>query len=158
MGRAKPFKNGYLLIAIMVVSMMTVFTLGQQPASTPDAQTLKMLSIAESQHEIVQLLIQKGEYEKALDEYRAILDLKLPAAYDEAVFKEIVIVARKFYDANQKELAYQALDLGFDRLKSADLKAKILSVKAGLLKKDGRIERAIETYKKEIELREKQIR
>ncbi len=84
-----------------------------------------------------------------------ILDLDLPATYEEAVFKEIVIVTKKLYDAGQKEYAYEVLELGFNSLKAAELRARVLNVKAGLLKRDGRLDEAIQTYKQEVELREK---
>jgi len=116
---------------------------------------VKQLSIAETQHEIIQLLIQKGEYDKAITELQVILDLNLPVAFEEAIFKEIVIVTKKLYESGQKEHAYEVLELGFNSLKTMDFRARVLNVKAGLLKRDGRLDEAIQTYKQEVELREK---
>jgi tetratricopeptide (TPR) repeat protein len=143
----------------LCVSMLLVFSSFSlciaADDSTPDAATLKLLSIAETQHEIIQLLIQKEQYTKAMEEYRGILGLNLPVRYEEAVFKEIAIVTRKFYERGQKDLAYQSLAMGFDALQTPELRARVLNIKASLLKKDGRIDEAIEVYRQEVELREK---
>lgn len=142
------------VLGLLLVTMTCLFSLPPDSAA-PDENTMKLLSIAETQHEIIQLLIQKENFPKALQELRTILDLNLPVRYEDAVFKEIVIVGRKLYDRGQKDLAYQSLEMGFNSLKTVEFKARILSVKAGLLKQDGKLDEAIETYKQEVELREK---
>jgi len=120
-----------------------------------DAKAIKLLSIAESQHEIIQLLIQKKEYGKAIEELRTIIALNLPEVYEEAVCKEILIVTKKLYGLGQTDFAYQALEIGFTGLKSAEYRARILNVKAFMLKRDGKIDEAIAVYKQEVELRER---
>jgi len=154
----KPVSRAHSVVIIGLMLLFFVPVLLSSPPDTsppPDENTLKLLSIAETQHEIIQLLIQKENYTKALHELRTILDLNLPVRYEDAIFKEIVIVCKKFYDHGQKELAYQSLEMGYASLKTVEFKARILSVKAGLLKQDGKIDEAIETYKQEVELREK---
>jgi tetratricopeptide (TPR) repeat protein len=137
-----------------IILMIPAVAAPQESADQPDPTTLKQLSIAYSQHEIVQLLIQKGDYQKAFSEFSVILDLGLPEQYEEAVFKEIVIVAKKFFDEGQSRFAYEALQKGFDSLRRIDFKARLLNVKASLLKREGKIDEAIKTYKQEVALRE----
>jgi len=150
------FRAGILFCSMLL--LLAAVPMGQpEDTESPGQATLKQLSIAYSQHEIVQLLIQKGDYEKAIEEYKVILDLKLPGQYEDAVFKEIVIVTKKLYELGQKELAYTALMMGFGRLQTIELKARVLNVKASLLKKDGKLDKAIQTYKEEVTLREKAL-
>jgi len=159
MDAAKQFqRTGKRMLLFVIGLMVCLATYGPAAAgdsTAVDARTVKQLSIAETQHEIIQLLIQKGEYDKAIAELQVILDLNLPVAFEEAVFKEIVIVTKKLYDSDQKEHAYEVLELGFNSLKTTDFRARVLNVKAGLLKRDGRLDEAIQTYKQEVELREK---
>ena len=117
----------------------------------------QLLSIAESKHEIIQLLLSRGEYRQAFAEFKVILDLRLPVKFEEAVMKEAVIVAKRLFDAGQKDLAYQALEMTFKQLHVLECKAKILNMKAVLLKTEGRTEEAIEAYREEVELRENSI-
>lgn len=138
---------------LLVFSSFSLYIAAEDPE--PDAATMKLLSIAETQHEIIQLLIQKEQYAKAMEEYRAILELNLPEKYEEAVFKEIAIVTKKLYERGQKEYAYQALTMGFSALQGVEFKARVLNIKASLLKKDGRIDEAIKAYRQEVDLREK---
>ena len=147
---------GVLLVVGLLIFISAVPVVAQR--NNIDSRVLKKLSIAETQHEIVQLLIEKGDYKKAVKEVKTIFDLKLPAQYDEAVFKEIVIVAKKLYDKGQRDLAYYVIDDGYKALNTTEYKAKTLNVKAALLKKDGKIEEAIEVFKKEVELREKDLK
>lgn len=143
-----------LWFILLMFSANPVMASADQSPEQPDAATIKKLSIAYSQHEIVQLLIQKGEHDKALQEFFVILNLGLPALYEEAVFKEIVIVAKKFFETGQSAYAYDALQKGFESLKNVDYQARLLNVKASLLKREGNIDEAIKTYKLEVALRE----
>jgi tetratricopeptide (TPR) repeat protein len=144
-----------VLKGVLLLALATAAILGQSaPGPSVDDATLRLLSIAESQHEIIQLLIQKGDFKRAMQEFRVIMDLRLPLRFEEALMKETVIVARKLYDRGQKEMAYQVLEIGFRQLQVTENKARVLNVKAGMLKNDGRLEEAIETYRAEVELRE----
>lgn len=143
-----------LLVGGMAFALFSAGVDAQDPAGE---NALRTLSIAESQHEIVQLLIAKGEYSKAVKELLVILNLGLPPQYEEAVFKEVAIVASKMYDLNQKDHSYQVLDMGLKSVQTPEFKAKILNIKAGFLKRDGRIGEAIYTYRQEIEIREKNL-
>jgi tetratricopeptide (TPR) repeat protein len=147
-----------LLLVFLLLLPLPIFSQTPDTTQTPDDQTMSELSIAYSKHEIIQLLMQKGDYETAFTEFEKILALRIPSEYEDALFKEIIIVSRKFYELDQKEFAYSSLDLGFDRLSQAELKAKLLNIKASLLKKDGKLDEAIQTYKNEIMLREKSIK
>ncbi|MBP7294771.1 MAG: hypothetical protein KBB56_01820 [Acidobacteria bacterium] len=148
-------KRTLLFVAVLMICLVNYSPAAAGDSAAVDARTVKQLSIAETQHEIIQLLIQKGEYDKAITELQVILDLNLPVAFEEAIFKEIVIVTKKLYESGQKEHAYEVLELGFNSLKTKDFRARVLNVKAGLLKRDGRLDEAIQTYKQEVELREK---
>lgn len=146
-----------IILPILLGLLLMLPVLAEQPVNKipADARSIKLLSIAESQHEIIQLLIQKKEYGKAIEELRAIIALSLPEAYEEAVCKEILIVTKKLYALEQSDYAYQALEIGFTGLKSPEYRARLLNVKAFMLKRDGRIDEAIAVYKQEVELRER---
>ena len=149
--------TGLLLICLLLLPL-PIFAQAPSSVETPDEQTMSELSIAYSKHEIIQLLMQKGDFETAFEEFEKILALRIPAEYEDALFKEVIIVTRKFYELDQKEFAYSALDKGLDRLSQIDFQAKLLNIKASLLKSDGKLDEAIQTYKNEIMLREKAIK
>lgn len=151
------FQLLFFLVMGLLTSGIPWITATVPEQSGPDENTMKLLSLAETLHELAALHIQKDDFPKAVAELRAILDLGLPVKYEEAVYKEVYIVARKLYDKNQKELCYQVLDMGFESIRTPEFKARLLSVRAALLKKDGRLDEAIETYKREVEIREKNM-
>lgn len=146
-----------LILAITVVLGLCIGLSGLALAQEagPDPATTRLLSIAETQHEIIQLLIQKGDYARAIKEFQVILSLDLPSRYEEAVFDETAIVTRKLYERGQREGAYSVLDMGLQSVQGIEFRARLLNIKAGLLKKDGRINEALETYREEVELRKR---
>ena len=114
------------------------------------------LSIAEKQHEIIKLLIKEGQYDRVLPEWRKILDLNLTGEYEESVAKSAGYIAYLLAENKQYPLAHQLLDETIARMQLVGNKASLLKVKAWVYRAEGKLQKAIETLQRAVELEQQQ--
>ncbi len=121
-----------------------------------DSETIKKLTVASTQHNLILLLIESGKYDKVEAEWKKVLDLKLSNKYEDAVALSMETIANKLSDAKQLPLAQRILDLGLAGMNFNNKnRADILRLKAYFFKEGGDLEKAIETYREANELLEK---
>jgi tetratricopeptide (TPR) repeat protein len=110
------------------------------------------ISIAEKQHEIAKLLIKDGRYERVLPEMRKILDLNLQGDYEELVAKSSSFIAYQLAENKQVALGHELLDETLARMKQGANIAALLKVKAYLYKIEGKLQKAVETLERAVEI------
>ncbi len=112
-------------------------------------------SMAESQHEIVIMLIEKGEFDKAVEEARKIFYLPFPDGKDEL----LVTAARQVADAlghhDKHDLAGHVLDEALLVVTLPKQQAALYKEKGYHLKKLGKTDEAMACYRKALELEQK---
>ncbi|MBN2430386.1 MAG: hypothetical protein JXQ27_02875 [Acidobacteria bacterium] len=113
-------------------------------------------AIAGSQHEMLMLLIEKGEYEQVPEELRIILELKFEGKYEKYVTDEIVILSTQLSQKQQYELCHQILDMGLAALQEKESLARLYKEKGAVYKLTGDSEKALEMFKKSVELTARQ--
>ncbi len=117
------------------------------PAGEPGTQELdKLLAIAQTRLEIIKLLISQGKYDRVLPEMKAILQINLPDKCDGQVTDAALIVAKLLVDQGQYEIAHKVLDETFLRVKANSDRARLLQMKAGVFKNEGRLKEALATW------------
>ncbi len=109
-------------------------------------------SIAESQHEIVMLLIEKREFKQAVEEARKIFYLPFPAAKHEMLVTEATQVADALIHHKEHALAREVLDEALLAVTAPKHRAKLLKEKCYLLKKMGNDDEAMSCFRKAVEL------
>jgi tetratricopeptide (TPR) repeat protein len=112
----------------------------------------QILSIAEKQHEIAKLLIKEGRFERVLPEMRKILDLNLTGEYEQLVAKSSSFIAYQLAESKQAVLAHQLLDETIVRMRQSDNIAALLKIKAYIYKSEGKLDKAIETLERSVEI------
>ncbi len=112
----------------------------------------QMLSIAEQHFEIAELLIKEGKFDRVLPEMRKILDLNLRGEYEQSVAESSSLIARLLAEAKQTALAHELVDETIARMKQGANVASLLKIKAYLYKSEGKLQKAIETFERAVDL------
>jgi len=128
-------------------------TSGQGSRESVDA----LLSIAESQYEIVKLTIKQGLYDRVLPEMRKIYELNLPPQYEQAVAESASLVAHLLVENKQFGLAHDVLSEALPRMKDDKNKASLLKIKAYVYKSEGRLQEAMQTLEQAIAIERRLI-
>jgi tetratricopeptide (TPR) repeat protein len=131
----------------------------QSGAAEPSPDELRqMLSIAESQHEIVKLRISQGRFDLVLPEIKKIFDLKLPDKYESNVAQSAGLLANELSEAKQFPLAHEVLDQALRRMKLNENKAAVLKLQAIVYRSEGNLDQAIKCWERAIELEKQRSR
>jgi len=127
---------------------------GQGGRESADA----LLSIAESQYEIVKLTIKQGNYDRVLPEMRKIYELNLPQQYEQAVAESASLVAHLLVENKQFGLAHDLLNEALQRMKDDRNKASLLKIQAFVYKSEGKLQEALQTLEQAIAIERRLIR
>lgn len=117
-----------------------------------DPETAQKLKLAEGYHDLAILYLKKGELDNAFAEARQIAQLRLPMEYEKLVAQSLSIIIEKFSEVKRFDLGQILLD---EALKNADQpvnKAKILRNKARLYMLAGDNDRAIDSWRRALDL------
>ena len=109
-------------------------------------------SVAESQHEIVMLLIKGKAFDKVLRASQEIFSLRFPYNQEHLFVTEGQNLSGALYDHQQYELAQALLDQALRAVRSNNSKALLYKEKAYLCTKEGRDDEAMEYFEKAVEL------
>jgi tetratricopeptide (TPR) repeat protein len=117
-----------------------------------DSDVKQMLSIAETQHEIVKVLIAQGRFDRVLPEMKKIFDLKLPDKYEGAVAQSAGLIANLLAEKQQFALSYEILEEAQRRVRQKENKASLLKIQAYVYKIEGNLEKALQALERAVEL------
>jgi tetratricopeptide (TPR) repeat protein len=129
-------------------------TAGQGGRESVDA----LLSIAESQYEIVKLTIKQGLYDRVLPEMRKIYELNLPPQYEQAVAESASLVAHLLVENKQFGLAHDVLNEALPRVKDDRNRVSLLKIQAYVYKSEGKLQEALQTLEQAIAIERRLIR
>ena len=118
----------------------------------PSQISERMMSIAESEHEIVMLLIQKKAYEEALAECAKLFAIDLPTTEQDRFLTSARTIAMELRRQGQPQLAVKVVDVAIKAVDSKEVLAGLHKEKAFILKVMGREDEAMELFRKAIEL------
>ena len=130
-------------------------TAPQVRAVTPeasDADLKQMLSIAETQHEIVKVLIAQGRFDRVLPEMKKIYDLRLPDRYEGAVAKSAGLIANLLAENRQFALGHEVLEEAQRRVRQNENKVSLLKIQAYVYKSEGNLEKALQALERAVGL------
>jgi tetratricopeptide (TPR) repeat protein len=107
----------------------------------------KTRSVAESQHEIVMILLEKKEFAKAQEEASKIFQMKWPQSQEPVLLRELLWFSDKFLDNGQPALAVRLLETNLNTFKENSSKAAIWKEKGYLLKEMGQDDKALDCFR-----------
>lgn len=153
-------RNAFIFIIMfgLILAAPCMRVSANSPAAAEGAQlsTDQALSIAEKQHDIIKLLIKNGQFDRVLPEMRKILSLNLTGEYEESVAKSASYIAYLLAENKQYALAHEVLDETIARMQLAGNMASLLKIKAYIYKSEGKLQKAIETLERAVQLEERQ--
>ena len=115
------------------------------PAQEADLNTI--LRIAETQHDIVVILIKKKDFTKAAEEADKIFAMKWPEKQEAVLKKDLLNFSDLFRHGEHPEIALRLLDRHMNMFKSNKNRADILMDKAYVLEGMGRHDEALECFR-----------
>jgi tetratricopeptide (TPR) repeat protein len=125
------------------------------PKSKPQDSLSQTKRNAETQHEIVMLLLKKKEYEKAAIEANKIFDMDWPESQEPLWLKELLNLSDQFLNQGQASLGLQLIEKSFKRFRSNSSRIEIWKEKGYLHKSLHQNDKALECFQKAQELEQK---
>jgi tetratricopeptide (TPR) repeat protein len=137
-----------VLTMAAVCAILSAYNFGvDRPSQAESASLKKMRSIAETQHEIVMLLLRKKEFSKAAQEASKIFDMKWPVEEEPTLLKELLRFSNEFRLQNQSALGIQLLETNQKAFKTTASRATIWKEKGYLYKNLNQMDKAIECFR-----------
>jgi len=136
---------GAFLTAFLVPRACAADCEPQAGSQAPEVK--KARSFAESQHEIVMILINKKEFGQALNEANKIFALDWPQSQEATLRKELLFFSDQFLHGGQAELGVRLIDSNLKFFKTNANRAAILKEKGYLHKSIGQNDKAIECFR-----------
>jgi tetratricopeptide (TPR) repeat protein len=129
------------------------------PSVAPQSNSRNSLSQtksrAETQHEIVMLLLKKKEYEKAAMEADKIFDMAWPESQEPLLLKELLNLSDQFLQQGQAQLGLQMIEKSFKCFRNNSSRIEILKMEGYLYKSLRQNDKALEYFRKAQELENK---
>ncbi len=108
--------------------------------------------LAEVQHEIVMILIDKGQFDKVPEAANEIFRLDFPREQEPLLLKEVEILIDALVHHSQLAVAHQIVDSALQCKITSKAKAQLQREKGYLYKKEGKAEEALKSFEKSKEL------
>jgi len=112
--------------------------------------------LAEAQHEIVMLLIEKGEFDKVPGAANEIFQLSFPQNQEHLLLNEVEILVDALVHHQRIAIAHGIVDSALLCTVTAKSKAQLYREKGYLYKKEGNAEEALKSFEKSKELEKKE--
>lgn len=108
--------------------------------------------VAETQHEIIMMLIKNRKFGEVLPECKKIFSLDFPLDHEHLLVEEAQILTDSLVHLKETDLAHQVLDEALKAVHSNKSRAAIYKEKAFVYSKQGRDKEAMELFEKALKL------
>src|SRR5688572_10402613 len=152
------------LIVLFMLNPGRALSYESQAAPAPSAgspsqlELNRQMTIAEAQHEIARIQINKGQYDRVVPEMKKIFELNLPEKFEQAVAESASMIAGMLVEKQQFAIAHDLLDEALKRMKVNENKAALFMIQGYAFKSEGKLEKALESLEKAVELERRRIR
>lgn len=141
------------MIAVSVLA--PILLLAAQTASQENSWENNR-SVAETQHEIIMLLIEKKQFEQIPAEAEKIFQLEVPEAHENLLVREAQILTDALLHLEKTAIAHQVLDIAIKCVRTDRVRARLFREKAYLFKKEGKSEEALRYFEESLALEKKE--
>jgi tetratricopeptide (TPR) repeat protein len=144
------------LAGLLLLGAAAMATAEGMPQAKPsDAALAKNLSMAESQHEIVMILLKKKEFTQAAAEADKIFQMDWPPKEEPRLLQELIGLSGQFLKYEQPALALRLLEKNGPSFKELKSQVAVWKERGYLLKSMGQDDKALECFRKAQELEKK---
>jgi tetratricopeptide (TPR) repeat protein len=135
--------RGWIAISLLAAAATQVL-----PALALPAQSLdRTRSMAETQHEIVMVLLQKKDFPRAAAEANKIFVMKWPDDQEPMLLQELLFFADQFLHQGQPALGVQLLENNSKNFKAVRSRISICKEKGYLYKEMNENDKALESFR-----------
>jgi tetratricopeptide (TPR) repeat protein len=146
------FTTVAFLLSVLVVACPSVLV-SAQPEHSANLERAKR--IAETQHEIIMLLIKKKEYEKAAAEADKIFTMKWPDSQESLLLSELLFLSDQFLRNGQPAHGLKLIQKNSKSFRQAKSQIRILQEKGYLYKCMGQHDKALDCFREAREMEDK---
>ncbi len=118
------------------------------PAHAQPCNEAAKLRIAGSEFEIIGVLMQKQDYSQILGEYRKIVNLDFCPENEKPLVQGTWVIADGLRRAGQYSVATQIINEALPKVRLSESKYFLMMAKGKILKDQGKLEEALEIYRK----------
>jgi tetratricopeptide (TPR) repeat protein len=136
-----------LVTSLLFFGLMPFAFPGESALAAQAADSGNVRSLAESQHEIVMLLLKKDAYDQALVEANKLFELKWPEDQEPVLLKEALYFAGQFLRGNKASMSLSLLENSAKHFKKPSSLAAIWKEKGYVYKQMNQDEKALECFK-----------
>ena len=137
-----------VLLCVLLLNAVPIAALPSVDQTNSPASLEKTKSMAEAQHEIIVLLIQKKEFEKAAVEANKIFEMKWPDDQEPLLIKEMRNLTDQFLRSGQASLGLKLIEKNLGRFKKSSSQAALWKEMGYLHKSLNQIDKSIDCFKK----------
>ncbi|UCF36645.1 MAG: hypothetical protein JSU96_17805 [Acidobacteriota bacterium] len=138
-------KKRIAIISLLLLLLLSAVAVAQRPM---DEQA--KLRFAATQHEIISILIEEGEFDRVLPEFRKIVNLGLQD--ERLVVQEVGVVTNGLMVLDAFSTAHQIIDEFLPLAKERENQFTLLMIKGKVFKQEGRLKDAVKMYRQAQEL------
>ncbi len=132
-----------LLLLLLCLAWVPASLGAMEVSSAEDAA----LRVAATQHEIIAILIEQGEFDRVLPEFEKILALGFSGEQEQLVVKEVWVIVNGLMAARRYDLGHQVIDSALRRLHGDESEFQLLMLKGKLYRQQGLVHEAVRTYR-----------
>jgi tetratricopeptide (TPR) repeat protein len=125
---------------------------------TADPDFEQKRTLAEGYHDLAILYIKKGDLDMAMASARQIIQLRFPAEQEYKIAQSLSIITEKLAEVHRFDLAQALLDEAIKFTEIDANKAKLFKTRARLYMQSGENAKAIDAWKRAMDLEARRIR
>lgn len=114
----------------------------------PDTLLEEKKAVAQSLHENMLLMIERGESAKVPESFRKVLGLNFSGKYEKNVVDEAQILSERLCGKGHSDIALQVVDMALNTMREKDSRVRLLKEKGFIYKSVGQTEKAMEMFEK----------
>lgn len=146
---SKLLYSGFLLVWFSIATCT-----GQVRAAESFPEDASAIRFAASQHEIISILLEEGDFDLVLPEFEKILALGLKGDKEQLVVQETWLVVSRLIEMSQLELGHSIVDACMEATEMRENQFTLLMLKGKLYKEEGLLDKAVDTFRQAQSLRE----
>lgn len=146
MNRKKLYIPSLILFVFAILSV-SIFGAPLGDIQAADQTDVSKLQYAASQHEIISILIEEGDWNQAVAEFYKILDLDLGMESEGSLAEEVWQITEQLLEAGQYDFSHQIIDSTLENCKLPDNRFTLLILKGKVFKEEGKLKAALDAFR-----------
>ncbi|MFH1964991.1 MAG: hypothetical protein ABIJ42_05560, partial [Acidobacteriota bacterium] len=136
-----------LILYVFVILSVSIFGAPPGDLQAADQTEVSKLQYAASQHEIISILIEEGDWSQAVAEFYKILDLDLGVESEGSLTEEAWQITEQLLEAKQFDFSHEIIDSTLERCKLPNNRFTLLILKGKVFKQEGEIKAALDAFR-----------